>query len=129
MSSFEDMFINALRNASENADKPYTSKHDALEDLKEFVKNKDGKEIKEGDVVERNDNGKKRYKFPQEGQVAMCHKKFDEPVYEENDVKDMSIVVAMAQGVFREYTVDSRYYRKAEKPGKNIISGVFGRKK
>lgn len=83
----------------------------------------------EGDRIERNELGRKRYKFPGDGQVAVCVKIYPAGKFEDdsNDVNNVLMAVAVAKDMFRYYEVNGAYYRKTGSNTTNVFD--FKRKK
>lgn len=95
----------------------FTSRTEAETELKNFLEAQKNNPFSVGDMVDRNEMGLQRYKFPKANQVAIVVKKLAEPDYEDGELDDMVIAVAIAKGVFRCYPVSSAYYQKATAKG------------
>lgn len=121
----DDPFLSMLRAVYESKEmekKSFASKTDAKDALDKFLK-LDRPDIKEGDQVERNEFGMSKYKLPGNNQVAVCVRKITPSG---RHTEDMLMCVALAEGLFETYPVDSRYYRVA---GSNVTNVFKFRKK
>lgn len=68
--------------------------------------------FKVGDLVERNEMGKKKYNLPKKNMTAIVVKKFDEIDYDDGDANDIIICIGIGKGQFRHFPSDSRFYQK-----------------
>lgn len=89
------------------------SQNEQREILQEFV---DQKALKVGDIVERNQHGKKRYKFPIDGNAAMVTQVFAAPMLDERSCLtngEVTILVKGPRGIrVASLLVDLRLYSK-----------------
>lgn len=107
---------------AESMPEMYKDNGAALKDLKAFL-DRENISFAVGDQIERNDLGRKRYKFPGDGQVAVCVKIYDEPKMDADDceLNNILMAVAVAKGIFRYYEVNGAYYRKTGSNKTNIF--------
>lgn len=100
----------------------YKSRSDATQALKRFL-DAPKPEIKEGDFVERNEYGEKRYRFPKGNQAAAVIAKLPESyVSSQGDPDDLMIMVAISPDKYTTFSVDSRFYRLADSAKSNIFN-------
>lgn len=120
MNIMEELLKQALM--SEGMPEKYQDNGEALRDLKAFLERKNIS-FEVGDQIERNELGRKRYKFPGDGQVALCVEIYDEPKMDADDcdLNNILMAVAVAKGIFRYYEVNGKYYRKVGANTTNIF--------
>lgn len=111
-----------MRMISEDArEEEFENRTDAYNTLDDFCKKKRGI-LKEGDYIQRNQYGKSSVKYPTDNQAAIVVKAFDEMQYDNGDVYDMIIAVALRPNSVMHYHTDSRFYEKASSEGgANVI--------
>lgn len=119
MDGLEHLLRHLVERESDKDEKLNRAEH--LKLIEEFRSLDAANHIQDGDFVERNVYGIKRYKYPADGQVAACHKKLDKLILDnEGNACDMQMIVSFAKGKLLVFPVQSAYYQKAEEK-KNIF--------
>lgn len=104
----------ALLNNTEMKNKGGSSgmtRKEQLAYLREFMK---APSFRAGDIIQRNKFGKKRYKWPREGEVAVVQEVFPVPMLD-HDSTDYGVIAAIvSEGAVMTFTVDFRCYELAK---------------
>lgn len=100
--------------------KDYASVDAGVKDLKKFL-DAPRPDIAVGDPIERNEEGKLKYKFPKNGQAAICAGFVEDGKWRGRDDEDMIVLYARGRGCFEQFTVNSKYYKKSV-VSKNVFS-------
>jgi hypothetical protein len=114
MSDFGE-FLKHLASESETSHEKYVSQEDARKALESFLSETEECDFKVGDFIERNQYGEKKYKFPSGNQAMKVLKILDDKYVSDENEHDGNVLVvcAIRKGIFQQFYVDSRFYRKS----------------
>lgn len=128
MDDFGDLLLRALSGTGKKGDDDNISRSDSINLLKSLASSYGTSDIKDGDIVELNKFGMKRYSEPKNGKVGICLRRLEQPIINsEGNPCDMIIAVVYGKEKIGTHMAESFYFTKAEE-NRNVAFHRFGRK-
>lgn len=100
-----------------SSDGAFDNKKDAYDAIKEFQNV--ACDFEPGDAIERNKFGAEKYSMPNDRQAAVFVRHI-KPRINNDQIVNGVILVAVEKDDVRELLINTRYYKKAIQPSKNI---------